>query len=132
MWLKAGVMEEMQVRKETTGTPQGGVISPLLANLYLHWLDNYWERKGFGERKHDAHIVRYADDFVVLCKRQPELYLAEAKKVLDRLGLALNAQKTRVVNVKEETFDFLGHRFAVRPSKRTGAVKTYYYPRPKR
>jgi RNA-directed DNA polymerase len=95
-------------------------------------LDNYWDRKGFGERKHDAHIVRYADDFVVLCKRQPELYLAEAKKVLDRLGLALNAQKTRVVNVKEETFDFLGHRFAVRPSKRTGAVKTYYYPKPKR
>lgn len=46
LWLEAGVMEEMQVRKETTGTPQGGVISPLLANLYLHWLDRYWERKG--------------------------------------------------------------------------------------
>ena len=45
MWLKAGVMEEMRVRKETTGTPQGGVISPLLANLYLHWLDNHWERQ---------------------------------------------------------------------------------------
>ena len=45
MWLKAGVMEEMGVRKETTGTPQGGVISPLLANLYLHWLDRTWERK---------------------------------------------------------------------------------------
>jgi RNA-directed DNA polymerase len=131
MWLKAGVMEEMQVRKETTGTPQGGVISPLLANLYLHWLDNYWERKGYGERKHDAHIVRYADDFVILCSRRPDAYLAEAKKILDRLGLTLNAQKTRVVNVKEETFDFLGHRFAVRPSKRTGAMKTYYFPRPK-
>jgi group II intron reverse transcriptase/maturase len=63
MWLEAGVMEEMQVRKETTGTPQGGVISPLLANLYLHWLDRYWERRGFGGREHDAHIVRYADDF---------------------------------------------------------------------
>lgn len=131
LWLKAGVMEDMQVRKETTGTPQGGVISPLLANLYLHWLDNYWERKGYGERKHDAHIVRYADDFVILCNRQPDFYLAEAKKILDRLGLTLNAKKTRVVNVKEETFDFLGHRFTVRPSKRTGAVKTYYYPRPK-
>jgi RNA-directed DNA polymerase len=131
MWLKAGVMEDMQVRKETTGTPQGGVISPLLANLYLHWLDNHWERKGYGERKHDAHIVRYADDFVILCSRRPDVYLAEARKILDRLGLTLNAQKTRGVNVKEETFDFLGHRFAVRPSKRTGVMKTYYFPRPK-
>jgi hypothetical protein len=124
-------MEDLQVRKETTGTPQGGVISPLLANLYLHWLDRYWERRGYGEREHDAHIVRYADDFVILCKRQPDVYLAEAKKILDRLGLSLNAQKTRVVNVKEESFDFLGHRFVVQPSKRTGAMKTYYYPTPK-
>jgi len=131
LWLKAGVMEEMQVRKATTGTPQGGVISPLLANLYLHWLDRYWVLKGYGGRQHDAHIVRYADDFVILCSQQPDRYLAEAKKVLDRLGLTLNAQKTRVVNAKEETFDFLGHRFAVRSSKRTGAMKTFYYPRPK-
>lgn len=86
LWLKAGVMEDMQVRKETTGTPQGGVISPLLANLYLHWLDRFWERRDYGERKHDAHIVRYADDFVILCGQQPDFYLAEAQKVLDRLG----------------------------------------------
>ncbi len=95
MWLEAGVMEEMQVRKETTtGTPQGGVISPLLANLYLHWLDRYWERKGLGGREHDAHIVLYADDFVILCRARPEVYLAAAKAVLDRLGLALNAENT--------------------------------------
>jgi hypothetical protein len=68
---------------------------------------------------------------VILCSRRPDVYLAETKKVLDRLGLTLNAEKTRVVNVKEETFDFLGHRFTVRPSKRTGETKTYYYPRPK-
>ena len=131
LWLKAGVMEEMQVRKETTGTPQGGVISPLLANLYLHWLDNYWERRGYGERRHDAHIVRYADDFVILCSQRPDFYLAEAQKVLDRLGLTLNAKKTRLLNVKEATFDFLGHRFTVWPSKRTGALNTFYYPTPK-
>lgn len=131
MWLKAGVMEEMQVRRNVTGTPQGGVISPLLANLYLHWLDLVWVNKGFGNRQHDAHIVRYADDFVILCRKDPEKYLGEAKKVLDRLGLTLNAQKTRVVNAKEEPFDFLGHRFAVQPSKRTGKLKTYYYPSPK-
>ncbi|MES9819561.1 MAG: group II intron reverse transcriptase/maturase [Candidatus Thiodiazotropha sp.] len=131
LWLKAGVMEDMQVRKETTGTPQGGVISPLLANLYLHWLDSVWERRGYGGRRHDAHLVRYADDFVILCRQRPEEYLAKAEEVLDRLGLTLNAQKTRVVNAKEGTFDFLGHRFAVQPSKRTGKLKTYYYPTPK-
>lgn len=131
MWLTAGVMEDMRVRRETTGTPQGGVISPLLANLYLHWLDHTWETKAFGKRPHDAHIVRYADDFVILCKENPEFYLEQAKKVLDRLGLTLNAQKTRVVNAREEPFDFLGHRFAVQPSKLTGKLKTYYYPAPK-
>lgn len=131
LWLTAGVMEDMQVRKETTGTPQGGVISPLLANLYLHWLDRHWERKALGKRPHDAHIVRYADDFVILCSRAPERYLDEARKVLDRLGLTLNAQKTRIVDVRNEPFDFLGHRFAVQPSKRTGELKTYYYPAPK-
>ena len=131
LWLKAGVMEDMAVRKETTGTPQGGVISPLLANLYLHWLDHVWEAKAFGKRPHDAHIVRYADDFVILCNRNPEFYLEQAKAVLDRLGLTLNAQKTRVVNAKEEPFDFLGHRFVVQRSKRTEDWKTYYYPAPK-
>lgn len=131
MWLKAGVMEEMGVRKETTGTPQGGVISPLLANLYLHWLDRTWERRGFGERRYDAHIVRYADDFVILCSQRPEYYLDQARAVLDRLGLTLNAKKTRILNAREDTFDFLGHRFAVRASKRSGELKTFYYPTPK-
>jgi len=131
MWLTAGVMEEMQVRKVTTGTPQGGVISPLLANLYLHWLDHVWEKKAFGNRQHDAHIVRYADDFVILCKKEPETYLNEAQKVLDRLGLTLNAQKTRIVDVRNEPFDFLGHRFTVQSSKRDGKLRTYYYPSPK-
>lgn len=131
LWLNAGVMEDLKVRKETTGTPQGGVISPLLANLYLHWLDRTWESKGYGGREHDAHLVRYCDDFVILCRQRPEEYLANAKAVLDRLGLTLNEQKTRIVNVKEAPFDFLGHRFAVQPSKRTGELKTYYYPSPK-
>ena len=131
LWLKAGVMEEMGVRTETAGTPQGGVISPLLANLYLHWLDQVWEKKGLGKRPHDAHIVRYADDFVILCKEQPEFYLAEAKKVLDRLGLTLNAKKTRIVNAQEEPFDFLGHRFVVQPSNVSGKLKTFYRPSPK-
>lgn len=107
MWLKAGVMEEMSVRTATAGTPQGGVISPLLANLYLHWLDLTWEKKGFGNRPHDAHLVRYADDFVILCRERPEFYLEQAKLVLDRLGLTLNAKMTRILNAREEMFDFL-------------------------
>lgn len=131
MWLRAGVMEEMHVRTETTGTPQGGVISPLLANLYLHWLDQTWEKKGFGKRQHDAHIVRYADDFVILCRERPEFYLEQARQVLDRLGLTLNVRKTRVLNVNADSFDFLGHRFTVRPSKRTGKRNTFYFPTPK-
>jgi group II intron reverse transcriptase/maturase len=131
MWLKAGVMEEMSVRMTTTGTPQGGVISPLLANLYLHWLDQTWEKKGFGERGHDAHLVRYADDFVILCMKRPELYLEQAKQVLDRLGLTLNAKKTRIVNAEKKPFVFLGHKFVVQRSKVSGKLKTYYYPSPK-
>src|SRR5579864_872605 len=108
-----------------------GVISPLLANLYLHWLDRTWERRGFGERRYDAHIVRYADDFVILCSQRPEYYLDQARAVLDRLGLTLNAKKTRILKAREDTFDFLGHRFAVRASKRSGELKTFYYPTPK-
>lgn len=130
-WLKAGVMEDMQVRAVTTGTPQGGVISPLLANLYLNWLDRQWDHKGFGKRPHDAHIVRYADDFVVLCSKRPEFYLGEAQAVIDRLGLTLNEQKTRLVDAAREPFDFLGHRFMRKPSSRTGKVQTYYFPSPK-
>jgi len=131
MWLKAGVMEDLQIRAVTTGTPQGGVISPLLSNLYLHWLDRYWENRVYNQRPHDAHIVRYADDFVILCSNRPEYYFGEAKKVLDRLGLTLNEQKTRLVNANEEAFDFLGHRFIRQPSKRTGKTGTFYYPSPK-
>jgi len=131
MWLKAGVMEDMSVRAVTTGTPQGGVISPLLANLYLHWLDQTWDRRKFGERAHDAHLVRYADDFVILCNERPDFYLEQAGQVLDRLGLTLNAKKTRILNATQEPFDFLGHRFTVLPSKRTGKLNTFYYPSPK-
>lgn len=68
---------------------------------------------------------------MILCKENPEFYLEQAKKVLDRLGLTLNAQKTRVVNAREEAFDFLGDRFVVQSSKLTGKLKTYYYPAPK-
>jgi len=107
-WLDAGVMEEGQWTATSVGTPQGGVISPLLANIYLHVLDRIWEdRCG-----HLGTLVRYADDFVVMCRTR--IAVEEARQrvsaVLTRLGLELHPEKTRVVDLSRgrEGFDFLG------------------------
>ena len=107
-WLEAGVMEEGVVSQATAGTPQGGVISPLLSNIYLHVLDVLWTR-------HSAPLgtlVRYADDFVVMCKTKKECEQAEARVqvILQRLGLELHPDKTRRVELYDgkEGFDFLG------------------------
>ena len=107
-WLEAGVMEEGRVRHPTAGTPQGGVISPLLANIYLHVLDAAWQREG---AKYGT-LVRYADDFVVMCDTKPQVERAEARvhRVLAWLGLELHPEKTRRVDLSrgEHGFDFLG------------------------
>ena len=107
-WLEAGVMEDGRVRSATTGTPQGGVISPLLSNIYLHVLDELWTR-------HSAPLgtlVRYADDFVVMCRTKRECEEAEkrVRVILVRLGLELHPDKTRRVELFDgkEGFDFLG------------------------
>jgi group II intron reverse transcriptase/maturase len=107
-WLEAGVMEEGVVSKTVAGTPQGGVISPLLSNIYLHVLDVMWTR-------HSAPLgtlVRYADDFVVMCRTRKECERAEerVKVILARLGLELHPDKTRRVELFDgkEGFDFLG------------------------
>jgi len=104
--LRAGVMEEGAVRREVAGTPQGGVISPVLCNVYLHRLDRCWAERGCGE------LVRYADDLVVLCqnKREAEAALAALRSVLAELGLELKQAKTRIVHLREggEGLDFLG------------------------
>lgn len=104
-WLKAPIYEGGRLHKSTRGTPQGGVISPLLANLYLHHLDQFWEKKGYMKY---AKLVRYADDFVVLCRGNTEYYLSEVRRLLKNLGLQLSEAKTRVVNTFREGFDFLG------------------------
>jgi group II intron reverse transcriptase/maturase len=107
-WLEAGVMEEGHVRHPTAGTPQGGVISPLLANIYLHVLDAAWQREG----AQYGTLVRYADDFVVMCDTKPQVERAEARvrRVLAWLGLELHPEKTRRVDLSrgEHGFDFLG------------------------
>jgi len=113
-WLRAGVLADGVVSETVTGTPQGGVISPLLANIYLHAFDRAWAEQGVGE------VVRYADDFVVLCNTQAEAEEAQrrAAELLGDLGLTLHPDKTRVVDLREgrEGFDFLGCHFHARMS----------------
>jgi RNA-directed DNA polymerase len=135
-WLKAPVIGEDEggTRKtvgggkaNSKGTPQGGVISPLLANAYLHILDRLWQRHRLRE-KLGAHIVRYADDFVVLCKKGVEEPLKAVRHVLDRLGLSLNEAKTHIVDANEASFDFLG--FAIQMSRGAKSGKPYPNVRP--
>ena len=117
-WLGAGVMEDGQLRENVAGVPQGGVISPLLANIYLHWLDLVWERRC----SEVGTLVRYADDLVVLA-RSPEA-LAEAERrmrlILGRLRLRLNPDKTRTLTLTNghQGFEFLGHYLRKRVSGR--------------
>ena len=103
--LRAGVMEDGQVRRPVTGTPQGGVISPVMCNVYLHRLDRAWD-------EHDGVLSRYADDLVVMCwsRSQAERALERLTGLLAELGLEPKAAKTRIVHLEEggEGFDFLG------------------------
>ena len=107
-WLKVGVFEDGMVRSQVAGTPQGGVISPLLANIYLHVLDETWSRK----YAHLGTLVRYADDFLILCRTRRDR--DEARRVVGRvfayLKLRLHPEKTKHVNLSwgREGFDFLG------------------------
>lgn len=131
MWLKAPVIEETGGKKRhigggkqnRLGTPQGGVISPLLSNLYLHILDRIWERRRLAKTL-DSVIIRYADDFVILCKGSVTPAMEVVNSVLDQLGLQLNRDKTRTVNTYSDSFHFLG--FEIRMGKSIKSGK--YYP----
>jgi group II intron reverse transcriptase/maturase len=107
-WLEAGVMEDGTVRETLAGTPQGGVISPLLANIYLHCFDRDWERGC----AHLGRLVRYADDFVVMCRRESQAKEAMRRvvNIMGRLGLELHPEKTCIVDLQhgKEGFTFLG------------------------
>ena len=130
LWLQAGVMTEQGVERTVAGTPQGGVISPLLSNIYLHVLDAELTARGVGE------LVRYADDGVVLCRTpaQAQAALAAVGEILASLGLELHPDKTRVVDLREgrEGLDFLGCHFHARMSGRLWEQKRivrYYLQR---
>jgi group II intron reverse transcriptase/maturase len=109
--LRAGVLEDGAIKRTGSGTPQGGVISPVLCNVYLHRLDREWARRGTGV------LIRYADDLLVMCRTEQEANsaLAALTTILGELGLELKHAKTRIVHLREggEGFDFLGfhHRY---------------------
>jgi len=132
MWLKAPVVEEgedgwKRYIGNERGTPQGGVVSPLLANIYLNVLDTVWKLKKVQEC-HGARLVRYADDFVVLTKGNTERVFKGIKAVFDHLSLSLNTEKTRIIEAKQEGFNFLG--FAIRLVKNPKTGKTFPLIRP--
>jgi RNA-directed DNA polymerase len=119
MWLRAPVSEETfkgrgpKLTYPKQGTPQGGVISPLLANIYLHWFDKVFHDKDGPVQWANATLVRYADDFVILAKYQGCQIQEFVEDRIERwLGLEINREKTRIVNLKEGgSFDFLGYTF---------------------
>jgi RNA-directed DNA polymerase len=119
-WLKAPVVEPSQegkpptVRRNERGTPQGGVLSPLLANIYLHWFDHLFQRADGPAQWAKAKLVRYADDFVVLARYiSPQLRGWIEGKLEGWLGLQINREKTRVLDLREtgQSLDFLGYTF---------------------
>jgi group II intron reverse transcriptase/maturase len=126
-WLRAPVVVERDDGKRETrggkrtrrGTPQGGVISPLLANIYLHAFDTAWRAGGL-ERRWQARLIRYADDFVVLCRSKVAQVHAVVAEQLQALGLTLNVAKTRVLDARQQAFTFLGFTVRVTRSARTG------------
>jgi group II intron reverse transcriptase/maturase len=131
-WLRAGVMEDGVVRHPVAGTPQGGVISPLLSNIYLHVLDRVWVK----HCRHLGEMVRYADDFVVMSGNAKDCEEAQERieHVLGRLGLKLHPRKTRRVELADgkEGFDFLGCHLHKRMSGRLWEqkrLKRYYLHR---
>ena len=134
-WLKSPVVEKGKDGKghisggksNRRGTPQGGVISPLLANLYLHLLDRIWERHNL-ERRYAARLVRYADDMVVLSARDTDKPLSMLKHVLERLGLTLNEAKTNIVNAWDTSFDFLGFEIWMQRSMISGKAYPHVQP----
>jgi group II intron reverse transcriptase/maturase len=132
MWLRAPIVEERKDGKKECqgndkGTPQGGVISPLLANIYLNVLDTLWVVKKVQERL-GARLIRYADGSVILCRRKAERILNGVKRVFDDLDLALNEEKTHVVDARQEMFHFLGFSIGMKRGKKTGKMYPHIEP----
>ena len=127
-WLRAGIVFEGETTYPTEGTPQGGVISPLLANIYLNELDTLWVKRKMDDRYgEDAHMIRYADDTVILTSRDPGHAMATVKRIVSLLDLELSPEKTRITTV-QAGFDFLGFHFVRKRNRYNGRETTYFYP----
>ncbi len=138
-WLKAIVIEVDRGGKRTViaggkksqkGTPQGGVISPLLANIYLNILDRIWDKHRLVQ-KYKARLVRYADDMVILCANGTDTSFTFLKKILNKLELKLNEDKTEIKNSRVERFNFLGFQIGMVKSSRSGKCFPLIEPSPK-
>jgi RNA-directed DNA polymerase len=122
-WLKAGVLEGKTLTETMIGSPQGGVISPLLANIYLNYLDTFWEKRC----SHLGVLIRYADDIVILCKRKAVALesIQVLKGMFKKLELEMNVEKSKLVNLWDDSegFDFLGFHHRKFPKrKKNGRV----------
>ena len=135
MWIKAPVEErDANGKRRITGgkdndrgTPQGGVVSPALANLYMNRMLKGWRQTRRGEQ-YRAHIVNYADDFVILSHGKAKEALEWTREVLERLDLTLNEKKTSLRNARQERFDFLGYTFGPHIHPRDGGEYIGYSP----
>lgn len=128
MWLKSPYVEDGKIsggKKNKVGTPQGGVISPLLANIYLNLVDKIVNKTGEAFKRMGIKIIRYADDFVLMGKQIPETIIQRLKEILRRMELEINEEKSRKINAKESPTNFLG--FTIRYDKdRFGRNKRYW------
>jgi RNA-directed DNA polymerase len=138
MWLKTPVEERTGTggkrltggKGSKRGTPQGGVISPLLANIYMNRFLKYWRQNGLGQRLR-AHVVVYADDLVILSRRHASKAHEVLKDVMTRIGLTVNESKTKLREATTERFDFLGYTFGPYWDRRTGRRYLGAGPSPK-
>ena len=127
MWLKVPVEEKDEAGKKRLtggkdndrGTPQGGVVSPLLANLYMNRMLKGWRKTKRGER-YQARVVNYADDFVILSRRKAAEALEWTREVITKLGLTLNETKTCIRQARQESFNFLGYTFGPHRYRKDG------------
>jgi group II intron reverse transcriptase/maturase len=132
-WLSCGYVEDNEYHQSKRGTPQGGVISPLLANIYLNPVDKAFEREGIKNiSKGSIHLVRYADDMLILAKKNLEKGKEILEHYTERLGLSINKDKSRKLNLKEDKkVEFLGFQFHRVQNKRTKNRLILVHPSPK-
>jgi len=127
-WLKVGIMEEEEIRRNEVGTPQGGVISPLLANIYLHHLDKRWEEEKI-EKKLGATLVRYADDLIVVTRHSEKWLYQKIKKILEEeLDLKINQEKSKIIDAEREAVKHLGFEIRRVRSRKSDKMFALCYP----